>query len=216
MSALREFQPNFVDDMSDDNVEIQFDPGDFKAVTPYEDELKDEFQEAQDQLRMLREKEELLRRQAEELEELSAKEEDFKEGRGRVLDRIDRYMNMLDREALDARATADECAELNERLAAHLNSINNLRPETWSRTDRSSELSRALGYINNAEDELANAVPFVDSLSGRKSLFKQNPISDKIPQAMRGDFLYWLKSGIAFSIPMAVIALIGLIIAMIF
>jgi len=215
MSAAAEIQPMFFDEEGGNDLEIQFDPKQFEAVTPYSENLEDEYQQAQDQLRQLRQQEEQIRRQAAELEELTQKEEQFKEGRDAVTEQLNRFLTVLDREATEARRIAEDCAAAHERLEGHLASISALHPETWSRADRKAELSRALGFVESAEEELDNVAHLVDGAGAKKGLFNFK-VSAPRPAASEsssgGDFLYWLKSGFAFCLPIVGFALVGLVV----
>ena len=64
MSAVAEIKPLFFDEDGGDDFDLQFDPKQFQALTPYSDDLDDEYQQAQDQLRQLRQQEEQIKRQA--------------------------------------------------------------------------------------------------------------------------------------------------------
>lgn len=214
MSAVAEIQPMFFDDEDERDLEIHFDPQQFQAVTPYSADLNDEYQQAQDQLRSLRQQEEQIKRQAAELEELTQKEEQFKEGRTEVCEELQRYLSILDREATEAQRIAEECGAAHERLEAHLANINALRPETWSRADRKAELARALSYIEAAEDELDDVSPLVSNSPKKTGFFKAKTSATKSSSSgflnTQGDFTYWLKSGFAFSLPLVVFAIIGI------
>ena len=218
MSALEEFQPVFLDDEDGNDLEIQFDPQQFEAVTPYTEDLNDEYQQAQDQLRQLRQQEEQIQRQAAELEELTQKEEEFKEGRSSVCEALSKHLATLDREATEAQRIAEDCGAAHERLESHLANINALRPETWSRADRKAELARAIGYIEAAEDEIDNVAPILGGTASKKSLFQgfASAASSSTSGATQGNFAYWLKSGFAFSLPLVGFALIGALIILFF
>lgn len=216
MPAVAEFKPLFFDGDADDDFDIQFDPKQFQAVTPYSDDLDDEYQQAQDQLRQLRQQEEQIKRQAAELEELTKKEQLFKSGRIEICEELNRVLSLLDREATEAQRVAEECGVAHERLETHLASINGLRPEMWSRADRKAELARALGYIEAAEDEIDKIQPMVTALGKKGGVFalKSGLLSrggGAGSTAPQGDFVYWLKSGFAFSLPFVGFAVIALI-----
>lgn len=215
MAATAEIHPFLFDDESDE-LEIQFDPNQFRAVTPYTEDLDDEYQQAQEKLRELRQQEEQIKRQAAELEELTKKEQLFKSGRIEVCEELSRYLAALDQECAEARRRAEECSAAHERLESHLANINALRPEMWSRADRKAELSRALGYIEAAEDEIECLLPVMNGGAPKKGGFFKS-VGNSPGRGIasggsgRGDFLYWLKSGFAFSLPFVGFALIALV-----
>ena len=217
MSAAAELKPFFFDEDGDRDLDLQFDAPQFKPVTPYSDDLDEEYQAAQDKLRELRQQEEQIKRQAAELEELTKKEQLFKTGRVEVCEELSRYLSVLERETAEAQRVAEDCQSAQERLEGHLANINALRPELWSRADRKAELARALGYIESAEDEIDRVLPMINSLAKKAGLFggKITPMPRSAGASNyggeRGDFLYWLKSGFAFSLPFVGFAVIAVI-----
>ncbi|PAW61106.1 MAG: hypothetical protein B9S36_07235 [Verrucomicrobiia bacterium Tous-C2TDCM] len=217
MPAAAELKPFFFDEDGDQGLDLQFDPQLIKAVTPYSDDLDDEYQAAQDKLRELRQQEEQVKRQAAELEELTKQEQLFKSGRAEVCEELNRYLSILERETVDAQRIAEDCQAAQERLEGHLGNINALRPELWSRADRKAELARALGYIEAAEDEIDSVLPMVNALGKKSALFggkiavMPRPAGNSGYGVNRGDFLYWLKSGFAFSLPFVGFAVIAVI-----
>ncbi len=216
MSAVAEIKPLFFDEDGGDDFDLQFDPKQFQALTPYSDDLDDEYQQAQDQLRQLRQQEEQIKRQAAELEELTKKEQLFKSGRVEICEELTRYLAQLDREATEAQRIAEECSSAHEKLEYHLANINALRPEHWSRADRKSELARALGYIEAAEDEIDKVVPVLNAIGKKGGIFSLKGGTGAkagIPglSSQKGDFLYWLKSGFAFSLPIVGFAIVAIV-----
>lgn len=216
MSAVAEIQPMFFDEEDNDKLDIHFDPKEFAPVTPYSDDLHDEYEAAQEQLRQLRQQEEQLQRQAAELEELSQKEDQFRNGREDIRERLGEYLTLLEHEKIEAERLAAECADAHERFESHLASINALCPETWSRADRKAELARAISYIDSAEDEIEKQLPLIDSFSGKKrTFFSRKPARQESSGGSDRDFLYWLKSGFAFSIPVLGFAIVVLLVLLI-
>ena len=128
MSAAAELKPFFFDEDGDRDLDLQFDAPQFKPVTPYSDDLDEEYQAAQDKLRELRQQEEQIKRQAAELEELTKKEQLFKTGRVEVCEELSRYLSVLERETAEAQRVAEDCQSAQERLEGHLANINALRP----------------------------------------------------------------------------------------
>ena len=206
----------FFDEEGGNDLNIQFDPQQFEAVTPYTEDLNDEYQQAQDQLRQLRQQEEQIKRQAAELEELTLKEGEFKEGRSDVTEQLNKYLSILDREATEAQRVAEDCGSSHERLESHLSNMNALRPETWSRADRKVEIARALSYIESAEDEIENVLPLINSFGKSGSGIGKTSTSRSFASIPQGDFMYWLRSGFAFSLPLVGFAVIALLIVLLF
>lgn len=215
MSAVAEIQPMFFDEDGGSDLDIQFDPGQFEAVTPYTEDLHDAYQQAQDQLEQLRQQEEQIRKRAEELEELSRKEDSFKAGRVAIVDQIERHLAILDQKATEAQSLAEECGAAHERLEGHLAGIHSLHPDSWNRADRKAELTRALNYIEAAENEVEAILPLVEG-GAKKTFFPGKSTGFSAPAVTQGSFLYWLKSGFAFSLPLVGFAIIALLLILVF
>ena len=206
----------FFDEDGGNDLEIQFDPQQFEAVTPYTNDLNDEYQQAQDQLEHLRQQEEQIRRQAEELEELTRQEEHFKEGRADVTQQLQNYLSVLDEEATQAQRLAEECGSAHERLESHLASIQSLNSESWSRADRKAELTRALNYIEAAEEGYRQRQANRKWFWRKKGFLKGNLSGPRFTPNTQGDFSYWLKSGFAFSLPIVGFAILAAIFFLVF
>ena len=198
--------PHRIEGFGNRDIDLSYDPRDMEPVTPYTHELKDEYEEAQHQLVELRQREEMVRRQAEELEELAYKEEEFTRGRLEMIEQIEEYLDLLDREAAEARHMAAECQDAQQRFHHHLNTVRNLRPEAWKREERIVELDRALRQIEDAESELTHRLPLLEHVRGQSPRVKSDfgergdPVGGSAP--FQSDFLFWLKAGIAFTLPL--------------
>lgn len=224
MSAASEIHPMFLVENEDRDLDIRFEPNQFEPVTPYTNDLSDEYEQAQEQLRQLKQQEEQIQQQAEELEELTRREQEFNSGREDVSRSLENYLSQFSREVAEAQRIAAECTEAQERFESHLNNINMLRPESWSRADRKAELARAIGYIDSAENAIENTMPLIDSLgggggkSGFRGIFsgigKRTTATDAFNGG--GSFGYWLKSGFAFSLPLAGFAAIAAVVVLLF
>ncbi len=223
MSAATEIQPMFLVEDDAQDLDIHFDPNQFEPVTPYTNDLNEEYEQAQEQLRQLRQQEEQVQQQAEELAELTRREEEFTSGREDVSRKLENYLSHFSREATEAQRIANECIEAQERFESHLNNINMLRPESWSRADRKAELARALGYIDSADNAIENTMPLIEGLgigkrSGWRALFPSGGTKSSPTDGFRkdGDFFYWLKSGFAFSLPLISVGLIAAVWVLLF
>lgn len=190
--------------------DIQFDPDELSPVTPYSDDLHNEYEAAQEQLRALKEQEEQLQRQAAELEELTRREEEFAEGRERLQDELQRHLSLLDREQETAEQLATRCAQAHHSLESQLAGIAALDPEKWNRADRKTELTRALGCVSAAEEAIEEQLPLLESFGDRKKRFAKKSWAPAIGGGEEKSFFYWLKSGLAFSLPLLAFAIIVL------
>ena len=210
MSTIAEFQPQFIDEEEDEQeLMIQFEDNAFEPASPvYQEDFEDQVHVAQEQLAELREKQELLERQKTELEELSQQKEEFTEGRARIIEDLKSYVSGLESEAGEAQRLADECLDNKEIFEHHMRTVQCLRPESWARADLKGELSRAISYIDLAEEDIAKVSPLLNSLGGKKKIFKTAAAAATTSTSSSQPFSYWLKAGLAFTIPIMIFAVI--------
>ena len=104
------------DDDDDQDVLIQFGDNAFEGITPIPENFEQQVREAQEQLALLRQREEQLERQKRDLEELHQKKEAFTQSRATVTEELSRAIAAFDREADESRRRADQCANARQSL----------------------------------------------------------------------------------------------------
>lgn len=210
MSSLVHAQPNLADP-DNEEILIQFDDHAFEAAIPSEENFEDQVREAQEQLAQLRQREEQLERQKLELEELHQSKARFSESRGLLHEELSRAITALDRESDECQRRADQCLNTREALEHYLRTVDSLRPESWSRAMLKEELGKAQLKIEEAEEELRGATPLLTSIRGGKP--RKGLKTSVGSQNENGHgFLYWFRSGLAFTLPaMIFLAVFGLI-----
>lgn len=203
MSSLAFAPPHLDDDSDDQEVLIQFDENSFEPAIPSEEDFENQVREAQEQLAQLRQREEQLEKQKRELEELHERKAAFAESRGQLHEELSRAISCLDRESDECQRRADQCQNTRDALGHYLRTIDSLRPDTWSKTQLKEELSRAQGQIDEAEEELQSASSLLTSIRGGKTRKLVKPTSSSSSDSGQG-FLYWFKSGLAFTLPVMI------------
>ncbi len=190
-------------------IDITFEPGEFRPITPYSEDLMGEYEEAQHALKALRQKEEIIRRKAEQLEEITQKESAFTQSRSEIIDLIKEYLDLLDREATDARHIAAQCTNAQQRFHHHLKTLQNLRPEAADRNDLKLALDQAIRHIQAAKNDVTEAQPLIDHLSrkrGPKASLREEETDSAM--AFPRDFHFWLKAGFAFTLPLMMLIIV--------
>jgi len=208
MSSLARFD--------DQEVLIQFDDNTFDepiaGANAYQEDFGDKVNEAQEKLSQLRHEQERLEREKVELEELHTRKEEFMRGRTELVDKFNRYVTSLGREATEAQKRSEQYLDTKDLFEHHLRSIQSLRPEQWSRTELRSELSRALNTIDDAEDDMLKAANILETL---KSAPRIKGGAGSSPFSGQMTFMYWMKSGLAFTLPLIVLGTIATILFLI-
>ena len=195
----------------DDGVMLHFDD-----ATPLQEDFDEKVKHAQDELERVRQRADQLERQKNEYEELSQKQERFLRGRAEVCDRLNRAFARLDRETFEAQSRITDLETIKDAFTRQLSVIEALHPENWSRAELRDELNRALGCIEDAEDEYARCMERVRPAGGDAeaagiedgpSSMVSAPSTAAQASADRG-FVYWLKCGFAFTLPLMGFALV--------
>lgn len=195
----------FYDDDEDRDVLIQFEDNALEPLSVVPENFDAQVREAQEQLAILRQREEELERQQRELEELKQRKEAFINGRDQLKDELKRALAALDREADESQRRADDCVNTRQTLEHALRSIESLRPDTWNKAQVRHEMIHAQTQLGEAEEELSNATPLLQSIRGGRKV--QKAASPKAESDQQG-FLYWFRSGLAFTLPIMIFAAI--------
>jgi cell division protein FtsB len=183
-----------------------------ESVTP--EHLDSQVQKAQEQLLQLKRQQEQIEKQKRELEELSRRQGELERGRAEMTDKFTRSLVVLEREAYDAQKKVDQLRATRESFAQHLELLETIDPKTWNPADLNKELSRALSAVDDARTEFsqqrsrlqaasatdADEIPLPETSSGMSGLSGSN------------SFVYWMKIGLAFTLPLIIFGFIALLI----
>lgn len=194
------------DDDDDQDVLIQFGDNAFEGITPIPENFEQQVREAQEQLALLRQREEQLERQKRELEELHQKKEAFTQNRATLTEELSRAIAAFDREADESQRRADQCANARQSLEHYLRTVESLRPDQWGRHQLKQELTRAQSQLAEAEDELNGVSPLLGNLKTTRKSTKASSGATSSDVADNHGFLYWFRSGLAFTLPVMIFA----------
>lgn len=171
-----------------------------------------ELKHKQESLLKLRQELERTQREAQELEAQRGKEERFTSGRREITEKISRNLARLERELYNAQKIIEEITVARESFEHHLEALRTIRPEAWNRADLNEELDRAIGAVEDAENEFGKASRRLATVlpEGSQAAFLAGvPHGSPLPQ----DFRSWMLAGLAFTLPllagMAVLQFLG-------
>lgn len=211
-------------------------------LSPLSDEFDEKVAEAQEQLLHLRHQQEQLEKQKADLEELKRKREKFLRGRAEATDRLTKASMMLEREMFEAQKRLGQFGHARDTFARHLKHLEEINPDSWTREETRNELSRALSAIQDARDEYTTEMARVGAIVDLSPLEAKpvpmpvevraetgatekigaasvNPIAAALPQAAPllevRDFMYWLKSGFAFTLPLLIFGIFALFLVLV-
>jgi chromosome segregation ATPase len=164
------------------------------------------------ELDRLRMRQEELERERRELEALRKKQEDYERGRKEILNRLRQSLNSMEKEQLKTEQKLELLQQTRRSFQGMVAEIEVIREEEWPEDGVADELSKALVVVEECRMQYNKALARLETVMG------ENGVGDRavpwLPGGEAGEsvwpgFPYWLKVGLALSLPLLVV-LIGL------
>lgn len=194
------------------NDDLDFDDDD----EPTSVELQSQVQKAQAELADLKRRSDQIERDKLRLEELSRRQDELETGRAEMVDKFTRAMVVIQRETQDAEKRLDQLHNIHEAFTSHQQLLEAINPKAWIGLDLSKELSKALSAVEEARTEYNRSRP---KLSAEPASAAEPRGESGLPAEYEeyyaaGDkgFFYWFKAGFAFTLPLLVLSVLGLLI----
>lgn len=179
--------------------------------TPSAEELQDQVQRAQSELMELRKRQDQIEKEKQRLEELSRRQEELERGRNEMADKLSRSIIMVQRETEEAQRRLEQLNNIQDSFAEHLRNLEAIEPKAWNGRDLPRELTRALGTVDEARSAYA------------RSHAKIAPVDDPegvvgvegggfLPEGGDHGFAFWLRSGVAFTLPLLALGVAALLV----
>jgi SMC interacting uncharacterized protein involved in chromosome segregation len=179
--------------------------------------LDSQVQKAQEQLLQLKRQQETIERQKRELEELSKRQEQLQVGRTEMVEKFTRALVVVERETYEAEKRVDQLRAINEAFIQHLAILEGINPKAWDQADINKELNKALSAVDDARAEYSRSrskITSDDSDGAEDAALVADPYQIGYAETEKG-FLYWLKSGFAFTLPILILGIAFLLLLII-
>jgi hypothetical protein len=181
---------------------------------PTREELDAQLTGTQQQLAKLKEAQDQLERARAAVEEMRRRRSEFANGRGEMLQSLTRGIGILEQSEHEARQNAEQMAKSLVGLREALGAVEQLNEQAWTAETWEKELTRALTTIENARREYLGACrswPVLDATSTEETAGpgrKPDPIQGLASLPM----MSLCRLGLALTWPVAVAALVGVIV----
>ena len=132
-----------------------------------------------------------------------------------MIEKFTRAMVVLEREVYDAQKRVELLHGIHDTFNAHLQNLEAINPKAWEGLDMNRELNKALSAVDDSRAEYARTLPKISPTTDTDS---SDPVAAsaglQIDYASGSDrdFIYWLKAGAAFTLPLTIIGLILLLV----
>ena len=182
---------------------------------PTREEVDYRVTEAQQKLAELRRQQDELERERAGLEETRRRQMEYQTGRAEMIQHLTRGTELLAEAEFSARRDAEQMAKTLADLRLALDKVQGLADETWSKENFEIELTRALTTLENARMEWNAARLKWPVLSGEQAAaaMPQEPEARPAPGLAEMSLLQLGKLGLAFTWPLAVVALLALVLS---
>ncbi len=174
--------------------------------------LDSQVQKAHEQLLVLKRQQELIEKQKRELEELSRRQEMLQQGKAEMTEKLTRAIVVIERESHDAQKRVELLQGIYSAYVQHLSAVEAINPKGWENLDINKELNRALSTVDDARAEFTRSSPKIKVEHADEAAASTTAELYGYNTAPAQDFLYWLKSGFAFTLPLLVFGVVAVII----
>jgi len=179
---------------------------------PTREEVDMKVTEAQQKLAELKRAQEELERERSALEEVRRRQAEFQTGRQEMVHHLTRGLGLLEEAEFTARRDAEQMAKTLTDFREALTKVEAIHEEAWNKDNFNVELTRALTAVENARMEWNSArlkFPVLTGKSAEPTPANETPKSGPALLAQQ-DFASLCRLGLAFTWPLAVVALLAL------
>ncbi|GAA5115668.1 hypothetical protein GCM10023212_00790 [Luteolibacter yonseiensis] len=168
-----------------------------------EEDFDHKLKAAEEELGRIQLQREELARKKSELEELTGRKRAFLTQQVELSEKLTNSLTLIDRELFDIRQEAEDLEQCRVCFAAHLDKIQKINPENWSREQVAEKLEKASMAIDIAADEYDQAAAHFQN--GRSGAIFGRPSKRSRTTATRSaassEFMVNLRNGFAFNLP---------------
>lgn len=180
---------------------------------PSMEELQDQVQRAQSELMELKRRQDQIEKEKLRLEELSRRQEELERGRIEMVDKLTRALLLVQRETEESQRRLEQLHGIANSFTEHLRELENIDCKNWNGRDLTRELTRAIGMVDEAKAAYARAQAKIAPME--EGTFSEEAFEHEEPfEKEKHHFLYWLQSGVAFTLPLLLLGVIALILTM--
>jgi hypothetical protein len=184
-----------------------------KSGNAHDDDYDRKLQDAQAELERIQLQREELERKKSELEELTVRKRAFVSQQVELTEKLTSSLTLIDRGLFELRQEAEDLEQCRTCFAAHLDKLQKINPETWTRENLPEKLERATMAADIAADEYDQAAAHFEgsasgAIFGRAS--KRTRAASRVKAS--SDFMVNLRNGFAFNLPIVVLGGLALVI----
>lgn len=161
------------------------------------------------ELEKLKKRQEQLEAEKRELEELRRKHDDFERGKREMVDHLKRSLLTLERQEVETGRLVELLGATRKRFKGMLTVLEEIKEEAWAEEEIRDQLNRSLGIIEDTRMEFNKAMSKIEAVKGEDKSAPAGAapamlFEDRSGYGEERTFGYWLKVGVAVSLPLIV------------
>jgi len=176
---------------------------------PSAEELQDQVKRAQSELVQLRERQNQIEKEKQRLEELTRKQDELEHGRNEIIDKLVRSIAIVQRETEESQRRLEQLTTIHDSFAEHLQRLEEIDPKSWSGRELPRELTKGLAAVDEARSVYSRSQSKIAPTVDTEADFSTEAGSFFSDSGDQG-FVYWLRSGLAFTLPLLTLGTIAL------
>lgn len=178
----------------------------------HRDEVSGQVAGRMSELERLRQRQEEIEREKANLESLSRKQEEYEKGKQDVIEKLDRSILLLENEEVQATRMVELLSSMRARFKDMLAELRAIDEERWADETFNAELSKALAVVEDARMAYKKGLAKIEASRWPEGGEAKGPAYavDALPpeEPAQEGFAHWLKAGIAFTLPLAVVIIV--------
>ncbi|KAB2638873.1 MAG: hypothetical protein DVB25_06815 [Verrucomicrobia bacterium] len=170
-------------------------------------------QAAQDELDRIQVQREELEQKKRVLEELTARKRTFLTQQVELSEKLSSAVTLIERELYEIRQETEDLEQCRVCFVSHLDKLEKIHPESWTREHLSDKLERSIMAVDIASDEYDQAAThFEGGRSGAIFGRATKRGRSRSQTAHSAEFLLNLRNGLAFNLPVCALGTAALVI----
>jgi hypothetical protein len=179
----------------------------------HKDEVEGQVARAAEELERLRQRQEDLEKEKHALLELRKRQSEYEHGKQELIERLNQHIHTLEKEEVRASQVCELLGATRKQFREMLEELNAISEEDWDDEHFREELAKALAVVEDARVEFNKGMAKVKAatqaevkqVEGSSVVYEDTSRSEPVSHG----FGYWMKVGVAISIPIgAFIALL--------
>jgi hypothetical protein len=176
------------------------------------EELTTQVSDAVKEIEELRMKQEHLEKERSDLQELARRQDSYEDEKTEIMDQLARSIIHLEKDEAQANRFAELMSVMRDRFKDTHAELRGINEAGWAKDVFQTELNKAVVLVEEARSIYRKGIAKIDAENWNQvhegSAQPTTLARGEVPGGLPKRFSFWFKAGLAFSIPMIVIALL--------